>query len=370
MGLDEEIQQKGKEISTDAYAMSIGELISLYKSGELDIHPAFQRYFRWTEEQKSRFIESLLLGIPIPSIFVSQREKGQWDVVDGLQRLSTIFQLTGDLKDSNGEIVKPLVLSKTKYLPSMAGKRWTESAPNAGDELSEATKLILKRARIDLKIVLNKSDESSKYELFQRLNTGGSLATEQEVRNCILIMLNRPFFDWFSELGKFRPFRNCIPLSERQIDEQFDLELIVRFLVLKDLRVSELAGRNDLGTILTDKINSFAESKTYNLENEAAAFKKTFTLIDRALGEDAFKKYNAKKDRATGPLLISLFEVFALGLGHYSSSTTFAIGSEKLRSIQKNIWKNKAFLNGSGSGVGPINRLPVTLELGRKIFMP
>jgi uncharacterized protein with ParB-like and HNH nuclease domain len=85
MGLDEEIQQKGKEISTDAYGMSIGELVSLYRNGELDIHPAFQRYFRWTGEQKSRFIESLLLGIPIPSIFVSQTEKGKWDVVDGLQ---------------------------------------------------------------------------------------------------------------------------------------------------------------------------------------------------------------------------------------------------------------------------------------------
>jgi len=370
MGLDEEIQQKGKEISTDAYGMSIGELVSLYRNGELDIHPAFQRYFRWTGEQKSRFIESLLLGIPIPSIFVSQTEKGKWDVVDGLQRLSTIFQLTGDLKDAEGKSVNPLVLSKTKYLPSLEGKRWSKSSPGADDEISESAKLILKRARLDLKIVLNKSDESSKYELFQRLNTGGSLATEQEVRNCILIMLNKTFFDWVSQLGRYAAFRNCIPLSERQIEEQYDLELVVRFLVLKELPLGKLVGRNDLGTILTEKIVEFAESKAYSLVQEASAFKKTFDLLDGALGEDAFKKFNTKKDKATGPLLISLFEVFALGIGHHCQSPNFTVGPAEIKNAQKSIWKNRKFIGGTGSGVGPINRLPVTLALGREMFQP
>ena len=56
--------------------MSIGEIISLYKENEMDIHPEFQRFFRWTIEQKSRLIESILLGIPIPSVFVAQREDG------------------------------------------------------------------------------------------------------------------------------------------------------------------------------------------------------------------------------------------------------------------------------------------------------
>jgi uncharacterized protein with ParB-like and HNH nuclease domain len=72
--LEEEIQLKKNEISTDGYPMSLGELSSLYRDGELDIHPEFQRFFRWTHLQKTKLIESILLGIPIPSIFVSQRE--------------------------------------------------------------------------------------------------------------------------------------------------------------------------------------------------------------------------------------------------------------------------------------------------------
>lgn len=99
MGLQEELEKMRPEIRTDDYSMSIGEWISLYENDEIDIHPEFQRFFRWSKTQKVRFIDSILLGIPIPPIFVAQRQDGVWDVIDGLQRLSTIYQLVGILKD-------------------------------------------------------------------------------------------------------------------------------------------------------------------------------------------------------------------------------------------------------------------------------
>ena len=92
MALKEEIAAKRKEMVVDSYPMSIGEVMNLYKDNELDVHPEFQRFFRWDEEQKTKLIESILLGIPIPPIFVSQRMDGTWDVIDGQQRLSTILQ--------------------------------------------------------------------------------------------------------------------------------------------------------------------------------------------------------------------------------------------------------------------------------------
>lgn len=79
MSLREEIQEKRKEIVVDAYAMSIGEIVNLYNDEELDVHPEFQRFFRWDDNQKTRLIESILLGIPIPPIFVSQKTNGKWD---------------------------------------------------------------------------------------------------------------------------------------------------------------------------------------------------------------------------------------------------------------------------------------------------
>jgi hypothetical protein len=76
IGLQQEIDKTRAEIRTDGYPISIGEWVSIYEKGELDIHPEFQRFFRWSLRQKSRLIESLLLGIPIPQIFVAQRADG------------------------------------------------------------------------------------------------------------------------------------------------------------------------------------------------------------------------------------------------------------------------------------------------------
>ena len=71
MSLLEQINTKRREIKTDGYPMSIGEWTSMYESNELDIHPEFQRFYRWTPAQKAGLIESILLGIPLPPVFVS-----------------------------------------------------------------------------------------------------------------------------------------------------------------------------------------------------------------------------------------------------------------------------------------------------------
>lgn len=96
--LDLKITEQSNLLRTDRLDVSFGELLSMYENGEIIISPEFQRYFRWTDEQKTRFIESLLLGIPIPPIFVATNNDGIWELVDGLQRLSTFFSFVGVLK--------------------------------------------------------------------------------------------------------------------------------------------------------------------------------------------------------------------------------------------------------------------------------
>src|SRR5580658_384265 len=103
MVLDQQIEKARKEIAPDGYDMSVGEILNLYRDNELIIHPEYQRLFRWKGIQKTRFIESLLLGIPVPPIFVFQTPRGAWELIDGLQRLSTIFEFVGVLKGREGE---------------------------------------------------------------------------------------------------------------------------------------------------------------------------------------------------------------------------------------------------------------------------
>ncbi|PSU58635.1 hypothetical protein CTM75_16610 [Photobacterium phosphoreum] len=106
--------------------MSFGELMNMFEDGELFITPEYQRVFRWSLFQQTRFIESVLLGIPIPPIFVAEDDEGKWEVVDGLQRISTIFSFFGILESmpaknntvlSEGEMVKDLAGITIDSLP-------------------------------------------------------------------------------------------------------------------------------------------------------------------------------------------------------------------------------------------------------------
>src|ERR1700740_3690832 len=115
--LEKEIDDAQRLVKTDAYQMSIGEVINMYRDGELVINPDFQRLFRWEIGQKSKLIESLLLGIPLPSIFVFEKEDSKWELIDGLQRISTLLEFMGELKDpSTDQPQPPTPRVATKYL--------------------------------------------------------------------------------------------------------------------------------------------------------------------------------------------------------------------------------------------------------------
>ncbi|NNC15232.1 DUF262 domain-containing protein [Corallococcus praedator] len=343
--------------------MSIGELVSMYRDGELDLHPEFQRFFRWTPEQKSRFIESLLLGIPVPPIFVTERSDSKWDVIDGLQRLSTVLQVMGELKKEDGTFYPPLELSRTHYLSELKGAAWKSTNPT--QELPESAKIRIKRARLDVNIIKSTSGDLAKYEIFQRLNTGGAKATDQEVRNCLLLMTNRDFFTWIRELGARDHFRACVPLTDRALDEAFDLELVVRFIVLSNATSAELSAIDELGSFLTSKILEYAQDPSFNQTANESAFELVFNFLSTHLNSDAFRRFDKARSKYTGAMLISLFEVVAAGLGHQILLGKQLPNSGALTVAHKELWYDAALTQHAGSGVRASTRIPKTVEYGR-----
>lgn len=365
--IEKEIEDKRKEIHTDAYPMSIGEIINLYTDEDLDIHPEFQRVYRWSEIQKSRLIESILLGIPLPSFFVAQREDGVWDVVDGLQRLSTIFSFLGIYKDENKKLLPPLQLTGTEYLPSLEGKYWSEEF-DKDNHFSKDLQRAFKREKIDLKIIKKESDENTKYELFQRLNTFGSSLSDQEVRNCLLIMIDKSFYEWLKSLSENTDFIETIPLTSKQIDEQYSLELVLRFFVFKNARVDEVRGLADVGDFLTAKMKYFASPENFNREEESINFIRTFSLLNKALGENSFKKYSGGK--YSGAFSLSIYEVIAIGLGKqvgtYNSENPEHLA--KIQSVSQTLQENEVYTRNSGSGAKASARMPHILPLGEAML--
>lgn len=360
MSLQEEIDLKSKTIKSDGYAMSIGELASMYKEGELDIHPDFQRMFRWNDEQKTRLIESILLGIPIPSIFVAQRENGIWDVIDGLQRLSTIFQFMGILKDTNENLLEPLKLLKTKALPSLENKVW--ESKNLTESFTMTQRLIIKRAKLDIKIISRESDVDAKYELFQRLNTNGSSLSDQELRNCLLIMVNKDFYNKIDNMSKNQDFQNTISLTENSISQSYDKELVLRYLIYKNCNPQDISRSSELGSFITDKMIEFATSDKLNMDYEIEVFDKTFKLLNENLEDNAFRKFSKEKNKFIGPFSISAYECIIPAIS--SCSHTISDLNGKI----KKMWSNDIFESNSGAGLRAADRVKKLIPLGKKLF--
>jgi len=359
--LETEIDQNRRKIQTDAYPMSIGEMINLYKDDELDIHPEFQRIYRWNNTQKSKLIESILLGIPLPSIFVAQREDGIWDVVDGLQRLSTIFSFLGILKNEDGDILDPLKLEGTEYLPSLEGKVWESGADE--NEIPVDIKRTFKREKIDIKIIKKESEENAKYDLFQRLNTGGSELSDQEVRNCLLIMYNHDIYDWLRELSEFPAFRESLPLTTRQEQEQVYMEVALRFIIYRHATDPMLRKFSDLNDLLTKSMNLILLDADFDRKQEEEVFKRVFTRLNELLNENSFKKFSQEKKRYEGAFSLAVFEIIAIGL-----SFNLDVEDEKIEEISKGLPMDANFIDNTKYGTRSINRLQFLIPYGKELL--
>ncbi|MGW8568169.1 DUF262 domain-containing protein [Isoptericola sp. NPDC055881] len=376
MSLADEIAARRQYIRSDGYTMSIGEFTNLYRDREIIIRPEYQRLFRWSAEKKSRLIESLLLDIPLPSIFVAAQDDGVWEVVDGLQRLSTIFEFMGLLRDeATGKVLPPSSLLATKYLPSLEGCFY-ENPDDQDNSLDVAQRLALKRAKLDVKILLRDTDPTFKFELFDRLNSGGQPTSEQEVRTAQLLMSHADFFRWLDGNRNSEAFKDSLPLTSRQIAEQYDLELVIRFLVLLYSRPSALTGFAEFDALLTDQSVAMASEDrstildSYSIAAASDLFRRTFAVI-ASIGIDAFRRYDVRRDRFSGGFSVSTFEALSIGVArNIDAWESEQDAPSKLIDKCKLLAADQRFRDRSGAGVRASQRIPVMVEIGPEIFRP
>jgi len=290
--LAEEIVNAQRLVKTDAYQMSIGEVVSMYDNRELIIDPEFQRLFRWDISQKSRLIESLLLGIPLPSIFVFEKESGSWELIDGLQRVSTILEFMGKLRGPNGGILAPSILEATKYLPSLHNAVWEQSELIPDVPLDEqhavdkSHQLSIRRARIGVEILKRPSDDQTKFDLFQRLNAGGTQANAQELRNCIVLMVNGEYYRAVKAAAEREQFQAVIAITEDQIERQRHMEFAMRFLVHSYVPYD---GKLDVEEYIDDGIVRLAGSD--DGLGGVDLINKTFALLNLVAGRDTLRRF-------------------------------------------------------------------------------
>ncbi|WP_396586967.1 DUF262 domain-containing protein [Bermanella sp. R86510] len=271
------IATKRNSLKTDRLDMSFGELMNMYEDGDLFISPEYQRVFRWSLFQQTRFIESVLLGIPIPPIFVAEDDEGKWEVVDGLQRISTIFAFFGILKN----------LPEKNNTTLTPGELVNELEGLTIDELPIKLKTTIKRSVCRIEIVKWDSTEDIRYELFNRLNTGASPLSDQEIRNCIFrsypVDLNKVLRD----VAKKPEFIELISPSASKKEQMFLEELVLRYFAFKNLD-------NDFKTTIPQFLSEYMKSVSsdevpFNLEKEKLEISNLIDFLVANYGKEVFR---------------------------------------------------------------------------------
>lgn len=204
------------QIRTKSLDVSFNELYDMYKDGELAIAPDYQRLFRWDEEKQSRFIESLILEMPVPPIFVIETENGVYELIDGLQRISSYLHFRGEkLGDENRE---SLVLNGCDIVEELNGLSY--------DELPKTLQIKIKRSFVRMEVIKKESEKSLKYHMFKRLNTGGELLSDQEIRNCTIRLLNSDALTFIEDCSQNPDYREVIKkIGDEKIRKKEDQEL-------------------------------------------------------------------------------------------------------------------------------------------------
>jgi len=274
------------------------------------------------------------------------------------------------LQDDEGKKRPPLILEAVDYLPALKGKRW-DNSEDPENSLTLSQRLDMKRAKLYVNIILRESDTFAKYELFTRLNTGGSSLTEQEVHNCILARSNMKMLEFIRELAKYPSFCESVNLSDKDLSEQYDLDLVLRFLILRQLAEDKLKNADDLQDLLRREMIAKAESLLSDDEfaAERQAFEHTFDFLYNKLDgkENCFRRYRVEKEKFTGGFLLTPFEVLALGVGHNCEKVLQQ--SDKYENLIKEFWKNNyPDIEPKVVRTNAMARLKITIPYGRKLF--
>jgi Protein of unknown function DUF262 len=354
-----DVETQIDRVHTQSLDISFNELLDMYKTGELDINPDYQRLFQWSEGARSRFIESLLLEMPVPPIYVIESSDGKYMLIDGLQRLSSYLHFRGELEADHFDPPinkgEKLILSECDIVKSLNGKNF--------DQLGTALQIRLKRSFVRVEVVRRASDPKFKYHMFKRLNTGGLLLTDQQLRNCTIRLLDPKFNDFIINLSKSPIFKTCIDnLNQERVLGSYDQELVLRFFALKNYRDNFSHDVRDFLTEYMERVSDSSpnENLPFDYGYEESVFHKTFSILQKTLGENSFSPANQSREKLTRNFAIYHFEAFTIGLQSILNNVDLDNEEiiEKLENTFKSIKFDQEFIQlttgGGKNSTGPL----------------
>lgn len=207
-----QIVEQSKRIEFFITEYSVEILANKMRAGEYVV-PQYQREFTWEPERRSKFLESVIMGLPIPFIFFWEMPDGKLEIVDGSQRLRTIEDfLLGDFR-----------LGELDQLSRISGLRFRD--------LPQSRQRKIRNRSIRGIVLSEHADEAARLDMFERINTGSKIANKAEIRRGVLA---GPFLDLVTELAKDTVFVGLTPMSRARVDLREREELVTRFFAYGD----------------------------------------------------------------------------------------------------------------------------------------
>lgn len=325
-GEDETDPFNPDDISIDTKPVTMETLLRRLEQGTIQLNPDFQRQEVWDDVRKSQLIESLMLKIPIPMFYVSSDEKGNWSVVDGLQRISTFrdFILGSKfIKNPNkfqNDKGNGMALTGLEFWKSLNGSTMNKLPRHLYNRILETV--------FTFTIVNPGTHEEVKRNIFKRLNTGGMPLSSQEIRNALY---TGPSTKLLNELAQTKEFKDatCRSIHAQRME---DCELVLRFVAFLLRKPTTYKRTQNIDTWLSDtmiilnalpqldtrELNKCVQQKTVSLsdieEIDFAQIKESFLLAMRRarklFGKHAFRKSTPGMRRR--PINKSLFEIWSV----------------------------------------------------------
>lgn len=286
-----QLEKERRKVDFDIFDISVKELVSMAYENIIDVAPEYQRQFRWPEKNQSQFIESVFLGIPIPSLFMAANRDGTWELIDGVQRLNSLIHFMGDENQ-----LKKFGFKKSLKLTDL--EVLTEFNNCSFDSIPPTLRLKFNLRPIKVTTLSDKSDLKVRFDLFERLNTGGIRLTDQEIRACVF---RGQFNNFLDELANSEKFNEVVNLPDAKKNDGTRHELVLKFFAY-------FYNRDKFEHSVVGFLNDYMSeaSLKFNYKKSRELFEQTFSELAQEL-PSGIKRGN----RTTTP--INLFEAVSIG---------------------------------------------------------
>lgn len=327
-----EILPKERRVYSDKPDRSIFELHRQYQEGDLELRPEFQRLQVWDNKKSSRLIESVLLEVPIPVIYLSEESDSKYSVIDGQQRLNAFIKfLENDLR-----------LSGLTILAELNGRLFREIQKDLQKKFKNATIRIIE--------VRKESHPNVKFEIFERLNTGAVQLKAQELRNCIY---RGKYNALLKELSEEKDFQFLLGLKEPHY-RMDDRELILRFFAF--YHNTHLKYAPSMKHYLNKEIEKYKDLNDAEEGELKNIFKKSVRLSKTVLGDRAFHRFVSGSNKDPNgyyekKMNKGLFDIIMFGFTMYDENQIISNSDAVREELLWMMTHDEGFINSiSGSG--------------------